>query len=140
MGWFRGNIDGIRQNNDGNIYEILFEDGDTEEWHKKEYDKNADDACIPIGNIGFRFIKKFSGGYFFSGQVVGIQSNDKRKCKFDEYGDIQNYTLDQQQAYSTKQTYVYNDNYKEGSRDNCSDDYNGGNRNNYNDTNDQEEK
>ena len=24
MGWFGGDIDGIRQDNDGNIYEILF--------------------------------------------------------------------------------------------------------------------
>ena len=31
MSWFAGNIDGIRQADDGNIYEILFEDGDTEE-------------------------------------------------------------------------------------------------------------
>ena len=30
MGWFGGNIGGIRQDKDGNIYEILFEDGDTE--------------------------------------------------------------------------------------------------------------
>ena len=90
MGWFGGNIDGIRQDNNGNIYEILFEDGDTEEWRQDEYDKNSKNACIPIGDIKFRFIKKFSGGSFFSGQVVGIQSNDKRKCKFDDDGDIHN--------------------------------------------------
>ena len=29
MGYFAGNIDGIRQDNDDNIYETLFEDGDT---------------------------------------------------------------------------------------------------------------
>ena len=43
-------------------------------------------------------IKHFSGGYFFSGRVVGIQSNYKRKCKLDEDGSIHNYTLDQLQA------------------------------------------
>ena len=31
MGWFGGNIDGIRQDDDGNIYDVLFEGGDTEE-------------------------------------------------------------------------------------------------------------
>ena len=71
-----------------------------------------DDTCIPIGDIRFSFIKKFYGGSFFSGQVVGIQSNDKRKCKFDEDGDIHNWTLDHLQAYSAKQTAVYNDNDK----------------------------
>ena len=78
-GWFGGNIGGIRQGNNGNIYEILFEDGNNEEWHKDEYDNNAANACIPIGNIGFRFMKKLSRGFFFSGRAVGIQSNDK--CK-----------------------------------------------------------
>ena len=29
MGWFGGNIDGIRQDNSGNIYDILFEYGNT---------------------------------------------------------------------------------------------------------------
>ena len=40
-------------------------------------------AC-PLERPGFRFIKKFSGRSFLSGRVVGIQSNDKRKCKFRE--------------------------------------------------------
>ena len=31
IGWFAGNIYGIKQKNDDNIYEILFEDGNTEE-------------------------------------------------------------------------------------------------------------
>ena len=30
MGWFGGNIHGIRQDDDGNIYDTLFKDGDTE--------------------------------------------------------------------------------------------------------------
>ena len=110
MVWFGGNIDGISQDNDGNIYEILFEDGDNKELRQGEYDKNAADACIPIGNVRFRFINKFSGGYIFNGRVVDIQSNGKRKCKFDENGDIHNYTLNQLQDYSTNHTAVYNDN------------------------------
>ena len=127
MGWFAGNIDGIRQGDDGNIYDILFEDVNTEEWSQYEYDKNAIDECIPIGNIRYRFIKNFSGGSFFSGWVVGIQSNNKRKCKFDEYGDIHNYTLNQLQAYSTKQTAVYNGNDGEDINDNVGDDDDEGN-------------
>ena len=59
MGCFGGNIDGIRKDNDDNIYEILFEDGDKEERHQEEYDKNAADACMAIGDIIFRFIKNF---------------------------------------------------------------------------------
>ena len=66
--------------------------------------------AYPFGNIRFRFINKFSGGSFFSGRFVGIQANDKRKCRFDDDVDIHNYTLDQLQAYYTNQTYVYNDN------------------------------
>ena len=93
MGCFSGNIYGIMQDNDGNIYDILFEDGDTEEWRQEKYDNNSADECISTGYLGFSFIKKFSGRYFFSGRVFGIQSNDKRKCKFDEDGDIHNYTL-----------------------------------------------
>ena len=58
------------------------EDGNTEELRQDEYDDNAADSCITIGDDEFSFIKKFSGGYFFSVRVVGIQSNDKRKCKF----------------------------------------------------------
>ena len=76
MGWFAVNIDGISQDNDGNIYEILFEDGNTEEWSQEKYDNNSANSCIPIGDSGFRFIKKFAGGSFFSGQVVGIQYID----------------------------------------------------------------
>ena len=51
MGWFGGNIYGIRQDNNENIYEILFEDGNTEKWSQDEYDNNAADACITIGDI-----------------------------------------------------------------------------------------
>ena len=57
-------------------------DGNIEEWHQDKYYKNSSDSCIPIGHAKFRFMKKFSGGYFFSGRFFGIQSNDKRKCKF----------------------------------------------------------
>ena len=32
MGWFAGNIGGIRQDNDRNIDDILFKDDDTEKW------------------------------------------------------------------------------------------------------------
>ena len=135
MGWFGGNIDGNRQDKDDNIYEILFEYVDTEEWRQDEYDNNAADECIPVGNIRFRFIKKFSGGSFFSGRVFAIQSNDKRKCNFDEDGDIHNYTLNQLQAYSTKQTSVYNENYEECRINNSSDYDNEGNGDNENDVN-----
>ena len=34
MGWFGGNIDRIKQDDDVNIYDILFEDGNTEEWRQ----------------------------------------------------------------------------------------------------------
>ena len=65
MGCFAGNIDGTRQDDNGNTYEILFEDGDTEEWRQEKYDKNVANSCIPTGKVVFGFIKKFSGGYFF---------------------------------------------------------------------------
>ena len=81
------------------------------------------------------FIKKLAGGYFFSGQVVGIQSNLKEKCTFDENGYIHNYTHNQLQAYYTNQTALYNVSAKEGSIDNGSDDNDEGNGGNDNDAN-----
>ena len=140
FGWFAGNIYGIRQEGDGNIYYTLFEYGDTEEWRQDKCDNNAADACIPIGDVRFRFTKKFADGSFFSGLVFGIQSNDKHKCKFDEYGDINKYTFDQLQAYSTNQTAVYNYNYNEFSLNNGSDDGDEGNGDNENDANESAEK
>ena len=106
MGFFAGNIDGIRQDINVNIYEILFKDGGTEEWCQEKYDNNYSNACIPSGNVEFRFINKFSDGCFFSGRVVGVQYNDKRKCKFDEDGDIHNYILYRLKYYSTNHTAV----------------------------------
>ena len=82
---------------------------------------------MPIGNIGFRFVDKFSGGSFFGGRVFGIQYNDKRNCKFYEDGDIHNYTLYSMQAYSTKQIDLYNDNEEEFSRYNWRDEDDDGN-------------
>ena len=67
--------------------------------------------------------------YFFS--------QYSRKCKFDEDGDIQNYTLDHLKAYSTKQKTVYNDNEndKECCSGNASNDNFGGNSDDNNDSN-----
>ena len=96
--------------------------------------------AYPFGNIGFRFMKKISVRSFFIGRVVGIQSNEKRKCKFDEDGDIHNYTLDQLQAYSINHTYVYNDNDEEISSNNVRDDSDEGNGDNNNNANEPTEK
>ena len=60
-------------------------DGNTEEWRQEEYDKNAANSYIPIGDAVFSFLKKFDGGSFLIGLVVGIQLNDKRKYKLREY-------------------------------------------------------
>ena len=138
--WFAGKIDGIRRDKDGNIYDILSEDNNTEEWLQDKYNNNAAYACIPIVNVGFRFIKKFAGWSFFSGRVFGSQSNYMCKCKFDENGDPHNYTLDQLQYYYIKHKAVYNDNYEEGSRDNGSNDNNEGNGDNNNEANEPVEK
>ena len=71
---------------------------------------------------------------------MGIQSNDKRKYKFDEDGDIHNYTLGHLQAYFTKHTYVYNDNDEEISSNNVRDDSDEGNGDNNNNANEPTEK
>ena len=134
-GIFPGNVDGNKQEDDGNIYDILFEYVHTEEWCQDKYDNNATNTYTRIGDIILRFINNFAGGSFFSGQVAGIQSNEKRKCKFDEDVYIHNYTLYKLQAYSTNQTVVYNDNDKEDSSNNASDDDDEGNRHDENDAN-----
>ena len=122
MGWFVGNIDVIRQDSDDKIYDILFKDGDSEEQFQKKYYTNAANACIPIGDTGFRFINNFSDGYFFSGRVLGIQYIYKSKCNFNQYGDINNYTLNQLQTHSTKHIAVYNNNDEKGVSNNGRDD------------------
>ena len=70
MGCFGNNIDGIGQDNDDNIYEILFKDGDKEERHQDEYDKNDADACMTTGDIRFRIIKNFQEDPFSVAELL----------------------------------------------------------------------
>ena len=48
-----------------------------------EMESILEQSNLPIGDVGFRFIKKF-GKHYFSGKVVKIIQNEKRVCKFND--------------------------------------------------------
>ena len=90
----------IEEINNG-IYSIKFEDGDEEEWSAVEMKTYAKEAGVAIGDIGYKFVKYFRRCPF-SGKVIDILPNEKRKCKFCD-GAIHMYTLNQIQAYGKHQ-------------------------------------
>ncbi len=57
---------------------------------------------IAIGEVGFRFIKKFNG-IFFSGIVTQIITSDMQVCKFND-GKLHQYSLQHFEKYSKLQS------------------------------------
>ena len=135
-GWFGGNIGGIRQGNNGNIYDIYLKMTIMNNGAKTSMIRLLPMHAYASATLYLGLRRIFSGEFFSSGRVVGIKPNYKCKCKFDEDGDIHNYTLGQMQSYPTKQTAVYNKNGKEGIRNNCSDEDDEVKNNNDNGAND----
>ena len=55
-------------------------------------------TAIPIGAIGFPFIKKFQGTWY-TGKVIHILENDKRVCRFND-NECKQYTLPRLEQFS----------------------------------------
>ena len=93
LGWFSGEVvDTFLDYVNTQIYTIIFTYCEEEMWSAHDATVNSEAASITVGNRGFQFISKFSGGGHFSGTVVEILRGGKRKCKFCD-GDEYKYTL-----------------------------------------------
>ena len=78
MGWFKDNVININEKKNYNSYKINFEDSNEDIWYQEEYNKYLLETSILIGEIGFRFIKIFNCGLFFSSYVISIEHNGKK--------------------------------------------------------------
>ena len=56
-------------------------------------------ASIPIGEVGFVFIKKFGSAGYFNGKVIKVLTNGKQLCEFCD-NTRHSYTLHQLEVYS----------------------------------------
>ena len=116
-GKFKGIVQAINLDApDDKCIRVLYEDGDEEDLTQDELDLYSAEASIAIGDVGFRFIKKFGRHGYFSGKVIEIQSNEKRMCSFCD-GERYSYTLAQLEGYAKKKVSTAED-------DNASDDEN----------------
>eukprot|EP00957_Ditylum_brightwellii_P172234 13111681-Ditylum_brightwellii.AAC.1 len=80
---------------DDKKYLVHFDDDDREYIPYNDIQEATRQADIPVGDLGFRFIRHFHGGGYLSGNVIENLNNGKRNCKFEEDGDKQTYTLAQ---------------------------------------------
>ena len=111
QGWFEGVIDGIRTNSvDGQkVYSVRFCCKDAKGknvYYSKEtsfesLDSDRTAAMIPIGQVGFKFVKQFSGGGYFNGIVKRICGGTRKMCQCDFNDDATHtYSLKQLESYS----------------------------------------
>ncbi len=70
---------------------VDYEDGDKNLCSLATFKAIMEKSSIPIGNVGFKFIKKFQH-HWYSGRVVRILKNEKWICKFNN-GEHKEYTL-----------------------------------------------
>ena len=109
-GKFKGVVQSINLDApDNKCIRVLYEDGDEEDLTQEELDLYSAEASIAIGDVGFRFIKKFGRNGYFSGKVIEIQSNEKRMCSFCD-GERCSYTLAQLEGYAKKKVTAADDN------------------------------
>ena len=52
------------------MYVIWFKNGTTEEWPLKELETHENQNVVSIGDVGFKFVKKFSKSGYFDGVVT----------------------------------------------------------------------
>ena len=64
------------------IYTMRFTYGKEEAWSDYDVTVNNKADSITIGDVGFKFIRKFCGGGHFSGIVIEILLSGKRSCRF----------------------------------------------------------
>ena len=118
QGWFEGVIDDIRTNSvDGQkVYSVRFCCKDAKGknvYYSKEtsfesLDSDRTAAMIPIGQVGFKFVKRFSGGGYFNGIVKRICGGTRkmRQCDFNDDA-THRYSLKQLESYSKIQEFLF---------------------------------
>ena len=88
-GWFVGTVIEVEKEEDLRLVEF---DGDdskpTVMVTVEELDKRCEEP--ELGEIGFRFVKKFPGNVIMNGKVVDISSKNRFVCRFDD-GDVKTY-------------------------------------------------
>ena len=93
-GWFKGSIiDIIKDAPDGKHFRVKYKDGKFEDYILERLRKIKCNSKIPIGDIGYRFVKKFGRDYF-SGKVMQVLPGGKRICKYSD-GEVKQYSLAQ---------------------------------------------
>ena len=99
-GWFAGEIIRISPNaEDNKIYLMQYEDGDEENVTEAELDQIIHEQnTIHIGDVGFKFIKKFGKGWYWA-TVIKELPNGKLLCKFND-NDVKTYTLKQVEEFA----------------------------------------
>lgn len=99
-GWFEGTITSIKPDALSNkTIRVTYLDGDEEDITEQELHEFKEKAAIPIGEIGFLFIKKFNGQYFSSKVIRIYPRSEKRLCRFND-GKQHQYSLNQIEKYT----------------------------------------
>ena len=104
--WHVGTVTSIEEDEASmDIYTIKFEKNYKEEWSSLEVENRMAEKNIPVGGIGYKFIKSFpmNGGQqqFFNGKVRKIRGGEieKRECVFCD-GEVKQYKLEQLVEFS----------------------------------------
>ena len=63
------------------LYSIKFEDGKENNWSGDEIINHIGESRIPVVDVGYKFVRNFHS-VPFSGEVVEILDNQRRKCQF----------------------------------------------------------
>ena len=83
----------------GECIRVLYEDRDRADYTQETLDQLMTKASIPIGEVGFVFIKKFGSAGYFNSKVIKVLTNGKQLCEFCDNAR-HSYTLYQLEVYS----------------------------------------
>ena len=82
------------------FFTVKYEDNTSEPWYIEYFSDYSSKARIPIGVLGFRFVKTFRGSkIYFSATVIEIIDSGKRVCKSCD-GESNHYTLIEVERFS----------------------------------------
>ncbi len=99
-GRFEGRVTEInRHHPDGKPIRILFEDGEVADYSQQEVDEFRALSAIPLGDVGFVFIKKFGRAGYFNGTIIEKKRSGKLLCKFEDDATHE-YTLNQIEGFA----------------------------------------
>ena len=99
-GRFEGTVIEINENNiDGKPIRIKFEDGEVADYSQQEVDEFSATTAIPLGEVGFVFVRKFGSAGYFNGTIIEKKRNGKLLCEFHD-GARHQYSLDEIEQYA----------------------------------------